>query len=50
MGGTATPGPIKRLIRDVAISKRLKSGPRNTAAWLTQYRIDWDLPVQQPSP
>ncbi|MBE8519358.1 FAD-dependent monooxygenase [Amycolatopsis sp. H6(2020)] len=42
MGGTATPGPIKRLIRDMAISKRLKSGPRNTAAWLTQHHVDWD--------
>ncbi|MDQ7805582.1 NAD(P)/FAD-dependent oxidoreductase [Amycolatopsis sp. A133] len=45
MGGTATPGPIKRLIRDMAISKRLKSGPRNTAAWLTQHHIDWHTPV-----
>ncbi|RSD14802.1 FAD-dependent oxidoreductase [Amycolatopsis eburnea] len=42
MGGTATPGPIKRIIRDVAIRKRLKGGPRNTAAWLTQHHIDWD--------
>jgi 2-polyprenyl-6-methoxyphenol hydroxylase-like FAD-dependent oxidoreductase len=45
MGGTATPGPIKRIIRDIAIRKRLKGGPRNTAAWLTQHHIDWDAPV-----
>ncbi|MGW3960121.1 FAD-dependent oxidoreductase [Amycolatopsis sp. NPDC005003] len=50
MGGTATPGPIKRLIRDMAISKRLKSGPRNTAAWLTQHHINWNLAVSEPSP
>ncbi|MEU5265488.1 NAD(P)/FAD-dependent oxidoreductase [Amycolatopsis sp. NPDC021455] len=50
MGGTATPGPIKRLIRDVAISKRLKGGPRNTAAWLTQHHIDWLSPVALGSP
>lgn len=42
MGGTATPGPIKRILRDMAIRKRLKAGPRNTAAWLTQHHIDWD--------
>ncbi|MGV9360215.1 FAD-dependent oxidoreductase [Amycolatopsis sp. NPDC003731] len=41
MGGTATPGLVKRLIRDIAISRRLKSGPRNTAAWLTQHHIEW---------
>ncbi|MGW4063136.1 FAD-dependent monooxygenase [Amycolatopsis sp. NPDC004747] len=50
MGGRATPGPVKRLIRDIAISKQLKSGPRNTAAWLTQHHIDWDTAVSQPSP
>jgi len=44
MGGTATPGPVKRLIRDVAIARRLKGGPRNTAAWLTQHHIDWHAP------
>ncbi|RSM36026.1 FAD-dependent monooxygenase [Amycolatopsis balhimycina DSM 5908] len=41
MGGTATPGPIKRIIRDIAIRKRLEGGPRNTAAWLTQHHVDW---------
>ncbi len=42
MGGTATPGPIKRILRDMAIRKRLKGGPQNTAAWLTQHHIDWE--------
>jgi FAD-dependent urate hydroxylase len=45
MGGTATPGPVKRILRDIAIRKRLKGGPRNTAGWLTQHHIDWSLPV-----
>ncbi|ADJ48819.1 FAD-dependent oxidoreductase [Amycolatopsis mediterranei S699] len=42
MGGTATPGPVKRILRDMAIRKRLKGGPRNTAVWLTQHHIDWE--------
>lgn len=45
MGGTATPGPIKRIIRDIAVRKRLEGGPRNTAEWLTQYRIVWEAKV-----
>ncbi|MEQ0558512.1 NAD(P)/FAD-dependent oxidoreductase [Amycolatopsis sp. NEAU-NG30] len=42
MGGTATPGPVQRIIRDLAISRRLRNGPRNTAAWLIGHHIDWD--------
>lgn len=46
MGGAATPGPVKRILRDMAIRKRLKGGPRNTAAWLTQHHIDWEAKAE----
>lgn len=48
MGGNATPGPVKRMIRDAVLPRKLKKGPRNTASWLTGYHIDWHQSVAQP--
>ncbi|MYW90517.1 FAD-dependent monooxygenase [Amycolatopsis rubida] len=45
MGGNATPGPVKRMIRDAILPRKLKKGPRNTASWLTDHHIDWNQTI-----
>ncbi|WP_158886755.1 FAD-dependent oxidoreductase [Amycolatopsis anabasis] len=45
MGNTATPSPLKRLLRDAILPRKLKKGPRNTATWLTHHHIDWDAKI-----
>ncbi|PKV95532.1 MULTISPECIES: FAD-dependent monooxygenase [Amycolatopsis] len=48
MGGNATPGPVKRMIRDAVLPRKLKKGPRNTASWLTDHHVDWNQSIRQP--
>jgi len=50
MSRRATPGPVGRVLRDLALPLLLRHGPRNASAWLTDHHIDWDAPVDAPAP
>jgi 2-polyprenyl-6-methoxyphenol hydroxylase-like FAD-dependent oxidoreductase len=45
MSRRAVPGPVGRVLRDLALPLLLRRGPRNGADWLTGHHIDWDAPA-----